>query len=89
MQSALTLVKSDSDPSIDSLHQLKHTIAFQISNSDEAVTLVAGALSHQTIRMASAKLDGIEAYKGLDFVSNCPGNQSSRHMPLVSGKQIQ
>ena len=43
-------------------------LAFQLSDSDEVITLIAGTLSHQTIRMLSAQIEGIAAYKGLDIV---------------------
>ena len=66
MQS-LKLAQTNSD-GIDILNQLRNSLAFNISDSEEFVALIVGAFSHQSIRSVSVKLEGIAAYKGLDLI---------------------
>lgn len=81
---ALTQENSESN-SIDIVGQVGHTIAFQISDSDDVITLIAGALSHQTIRVLSAEIEGIAGYKGLDMVvDNCCKNSDGIYQILTS-----
>jgi hypothetical protein len=83
MQTAIALIKSRTNPAdgIDLVSQLRDSLAYQLRSQDDFVALVAGALSHRTIRMLSARLDGIAAYKGLDMIENY--NQDSDGMYQV------
>ena len=63
----LILAQTDSD-GIEILNQLRNSLAFHISDSEESVALIVGAFSHQSIRSVSEKLEGIAAYKGLDLI---------------------